>query len=98
MRIQIIGNITVLARPGFECFQLRLWLAHIAIKVIELSQCLCSGSRIRIGGIKTLVMFNENKNFVLMCLTEQVLMLGKVFDGRLGDEDMDSMLDGVKCH
>ena len=25
-------------------------------------------------------------------------MLGEVFDGRLGDEDVDAMLDGVKCH
>lgn len=25
-------------------------------------------------------------------------MLVEVFDGRLGDEDVDAMLDGVKCH
>ena len=25
-------------------------------------------------------------------------MLGEVFDGRLGDEDVDAMLDGVKCY
>ena len=40
-------------------------------------------------------MLNENKNLVFACLTEQILMLGEVFDGRLGDEDMDAMPDGV---
>lgn len=25
-------------------------------------------------------------------------MLGEVFDGRFGDEDMDAMSDGVKCY
>ena len=43
-------------------------------------------------------MLNENENLVLTCLTEQLLVLGKVFYGRLGDEDVDAMLDGVKCH
>ena len=43
-------------------------------------------------------MFYENKNLVSTCLTEQVLMLSQVFDGRLGDEDMDAMPDGVKCY
>ena len=43
-------------------------------------------------------MFYENKDLVFTCLTEQLLMLGEVFDGRLGDEDMDAMSDGVKCY
>ena len=43
-------------------------------------------------------MLNENENLVFTCLTEQFLMLGEVFDGRLGDEDVDAMLDGVKCY
>ena len=43
-------------------------------------------------------MLNENENFVFTCLMEQLLMLVEVFDGRLGDEDVDAMLDGVKCH
>ncbi len=44
------------------------------------------------------MMLNENENLVFACLTEQLLMLGEVFDGRLGDEDVDAMLDGVQCH
>ena len=43
-------------------------------------------------------MLNENENLVFTSLMEQFLMLGEVFDGRLGDEDVDAMLDGVKCH
>ena len=43
-------------------------------------------------------MLNENENLVFTCLMEQFLMLGEVFDGRLGDEDVNTMLDGVKCH
>ena len=43
-------------------------------------------------------MFNENENLVFTCLMEQLLMLDEVFDGRLGDEDVDAMLNGVKCY
>ena len=41
-------------------------------------------------------MFYENENLVSTCLTEQLLMVSKVFDCRLGNEDMDAMSDGVK--
>lgn len=43
-------------------------------------------------------MLNENEDLVFTCLTEQFLMLVEVFDGRLSDEDVDAMLDGIKCH
>ena len=43
-------------------------------------------------------MLNENKNLVFTCHTEQRLMLGEALDGRLGDEDVDAMLDGIKCY
>lgn len=43
--VEIIGDIRVLSSPRFERFELRLWLRHVGVEIVEVTQLLrlCPG-------------------------------------------------------
>lgn len=70
VRVQIVRDITVLASPCFERFQLTFGLAHITIEVIEVTQSARLRSRIRVRRIKPFVMLDKYKYAVFACLLD----------------------------
>ena len=61
VRVQIIGDITVLPGPRLERLELRLRLAHITVEVIEVAKRSCFRARVRVCGIEALVVFHEDE-------------------------------------
>jgi len=76
MQIQIIRDITLLPLPRLERLPLRFWLAHLTMKVIELTARLRSCSSICVGRIETLVVFDKDEDFDLSRFVEKGLVLG----------------------
>jgi hypothetical protein len=91
--VKIVGNVTVFASPCFESLKLApglmleivqalqqafsLWLAHVRVKVVEVSQFLSPEPCICVGGIVSLVMLDVYKNIVLLCQCDEILMVFK---------------------
>ena len=97
VRVEVIRNITVLARPRLERLELALGLAHITIEVVEVAQGLCLGSRIRIRRIKPLMVLDEHKHAVLAGLVHQSQVVWQVLRCGLRDQNVDLALDRVQC-
>lgn len=96
VRVQIIRDITVLSSPRLEGLQLTLRLAHVTVEVVEVAQVKRFVARIRVCGIKPLVVFNKHEDTMLARLVDQGQMVRKELSGGLGDEDVDLALDGVQ--
>ena len=67
-------------------------MAHVAVKVVEIAQGLCSGSGVCVGGVEALVVFDEDEDVVLSGFVQEVLVVGEELDGWFGDEDVDVTL------
>lgn len=85
MRVQIIRNIRIDARPSLERLKLRFRLAHITIKVIEISQILRFVSSVRVGRVVAFVMLDVDEDAVLFSGFEKELVMLEGFDGGFGD-------------
>jgi hypothetical protein len=73
-----------------------LWLAHVRIKVVEVSQFGGPESGIGVCGVEAFVVLDIDKDIVLACLFEQLLVVFEQLDGGLCDEDVDAALYGVE--
>ena len=62
--VQIIRDITVTSRPRFESFELRFWLTHITIEIIEIPERLGSVSRVCICGVEAFMVLDEDRHCV----------------------------------
>ena len=98
MGVEVVRDITILTRPCLEGLQLELWLRHIRVKVVEISEFPGFGLRVRIRRIETLMMLNEYEDTVDTGLSEEVLVMGEKFGGRLCDQYMDATPYGVQCN
>lgn len=76
VRVEVIRDITILPSPRLERLQLALGLAHITIEVIEVAQRQRLGSRIRVRGIKTLMVLDKDEHAVLARLVNQRQVVG----------------------
>ena len=94
--IQIIRNIGVHPGPGFEGFQLTLWLTHIRVEVVEVTQFLGLVSGIRVSRIVSFVMFNIDEDPVLLGRGKESLVVLESLDRWLSDEHVDFAFDGVE--
>ena len=72
-----------------------LWLTHVRIEVIEISQFLGPETRIRVGRIVTLVVLDVHKHIVLLCCRKEVLVVFECLHCRLCDENVDAALNRV---
>lgn len=52
-----------------------LWLAHVRVKVVEITQLLCPEARISVRRVVSLVMLNVYKYIVLLCCLEEFLVV-----------------------
>jgi len=94
--VEIVRDVTVLARPRLERLQLVLGLAHVAVEVVEVAQ----GARLRAGvsvrGIEALVVLDVDEDTMFPRLLQQVEVVGEELRRRLGDQDVDLALDSVQ--
>lgn len=73
-----------------------LRLAHIRVKVVEITQLLRPETRIRVCRVVPLVMFNVNEDIVLLCGRKQLLVVFEQLHGWLCDEDVNATLNCVQ--
>ena len=71
-----------------ECFQLKLWLAHITCEEVEITKLLNPHSGITVDWIKPLVDFNLKKDILLPSLVNQELMFFESFHHWLGGHNV----------
>lgn len=96
VRVQVVRDVTVLARPGLESLQLALRLAHVAVEVVEIAQLLRTEPSVRIGRVISLVVLDVYENTVLLRRLEEFLVMLHRFYRWLGYEDMYAALNSVK--
>lgn len=96
MGIQVVGNIALHARPGFEGLELRLWLRHVAVEVIEISQRLRFEACICVGWVVALVVLDVDEYAVFLCCGKEGLMMLERLDCGFCDQDVDLAFDGVE--
>lgn len=80
VRVQVIRNIRILARPRLERLQLALRLTHITIKIIPISQRLRLKPRIGVSRIIAFVMLDVDEDAVFAGGGEERQMVGERFD------------------
>lgn len=99
MRVQIVRDIAIGSGPCFERLELALRLAHVAVEVIEVAEGQGAGFRagVRIRGIESLMVLDEDEYGVFPCLSEKRQVLGEEFCRGFGDQDVHSATDGVEC-
>lgn len=96
VRIQIIRDITLLARPRLERLQLTLGLAHVTIEVIKVTQGACFSSRIRIRRVEPLMMLDKHKHTMFARFVHESQMVGQVLRRRLRDQYVNLALDRIQ--
>lgn len=96
VRVQIVRDITVPAGPGLERLQLELRLAHVAVEVVEVAQRAGFGARIRVRRVEAFVVLDEDEDAVFARLLDESDVVGEELCRGLGDQDVDSALDGVE--
>ena len=95
MGVEVVRNVAILASPGFKRLKLRLWLRHVAIKVIEVAEIPRSSFGIRVGRVEPFVMLDKDKNVPFSRFREEMVVVLEELGGRLGDENMNASLNGV---
>lgn len=92
MRVEVVGDIAVLACPCLESLKLApgaiiryirspksvkglLWLTHVRVEVVEISQFLGAESCVRVRRVVSLVVLDIHENIVLLCQREQILVV-----------------------
>lgn len=72
VRVQVVRDIRVAARPRLKRLQLTLRLTHVAVEVIEVAERAGFGAGVGVGWVETLVVLDEN---------EDVVFAGRVYQG-----------------
>lgn len=94
--VKIVGDITVLACPCLEGFELTLRLAHVAVEVVEVAEVASLGACIGVGWVEPFVVLDVHKYVVFPGFLEQGEVVGEELGCGLGNEDVDAALDGVQ--
>jgi hypothetical protein len=95
VRVKVVRNVRITARPGLEGLELALRLTHIAVEVIEITQTLGFGSRVRVSRVKALVVFDEDEDAILTRGLNQSEVVSQALGGWLGDQHVVATLNGV---
>ncbi len=96
--VKVVGDITLLAGPGLEGLELELGLAHVGVEVVEVAEILSLCAGIGVGGVEALVVLHEDEDVVFARGLDERDVFGEGLDGGLGDEYVDTALDGVHCN
>lgn len=64
VRVQVVGDVGVAARPCLERLQLALGLAHVAVEVVEVAQGAGFGACVGVGRVEALVVLDEDEDVV----------------------------------
>ena len=95
VRVQIIRNIRIHARPRLKRLELALRLTHITIKVIKVPQTLRLEAGVRIRRVIPLVVLDVDEDAMLFGGFEELQMVGECLDRGFRDQDVDLAGDGV---
>lgn len=96
MTVQVVGYIRVYTGPRLEGLELRFWLRHVRVEVVEVAELLGLVSGVGVGRIEALVVLNENKDILLPCCLDEFLVMFERLDRGLGDQHVDAALDGIQ--
>jgi hypothetical protein len=72
-----------------------LWLTHVRVEVVEITQLLRPKPRIRVSGIVPLVVLDVHEHIVLFRKCQKILVVFKQFHRRLGNENVDAAFDRI---
>lgn len=96
VRVQVVRNIGITTSPGLEGLELTLRLAHVTIEVVEVTEGLGLGPRIRVCRIKALVVLDEDEDAVLACGLDQSEVVSQTLCCWLGDKHVVTALNCVQ--
>lgn len=96
VRVQVVRDIRVHARPRLERLELRLRLTHVTVEVIEVPQTMRLEARIRVRRVIALVVLDVDEDAVLGSGFQQREMVRERLDSRLRDQHVDLAFDGVQ--
>lgn len=85
VRVEVVGDIGVAARPGLERLQLALGLAHVAVEVVEVAHGAGLEAGVGIGRVEALVVLDEDEDTGFAGRLDQGEVVGQLLGGRLGD-------------
>lgn len=94
--VEVVGDVAIFASPCLECLKLALRLAHVGVKVVEVTELLGPESCVGIGGVVALVMLDVYKDIVLLSLFEELLVVLEQLDGWFCDKNVNAALNGVQ--
>jgi hypothetical protein len=95
VRVQIVRNIRVHARPRLKRLELALRLTHITVKVIEVPQTLRLEAGVRVRRIIPLVVLDVDENSMLFGGFEECQVVGECLDCGFRNQDVDLAFYGV---
>lgn len=85
VRVEVVGDIGVAARPGLERLQLALGLAHVAVEVVEVSHGAGLEASVGVGRIEALVVLDEDEDAGFTGRFDQGEVVGQLLGGGFGD-------------
>lgn len=96
VRVQVVRDIGIDARPGLECLELGFGLRHVAVEVVEVAQTLGFEAGVCVGWVVAFVVLDVDEDAMLFGGCEEGLVVLEGLDGGLGDQDVDLALDCVE--
>lgn len=94
--VEVVRDVRLPARPRFEGLELVLGLRHVAVEVVEVAERLGLEPGVRVGRVEALVVLDKDVHTLFAGAPQQVLVMGELLDGGLGEKHMDAALDGVQ--
>lgn len=96
VRVQVVRDVGVTARPCLERLQLALGLAHVAVEVVEVAQDTGLGAGVRVRRVEALVVLDEDEDPVFAGCVYESEVVGQTLGGWFGDQDVVAAFDGVQ--
>jgi len=95
VRVQIVRDIRIHARPRLKRLELALRLTHITVKVIEVPKTLRLEPGVRIRRVIPLVVLDVDENSMLFGGFQEGQVVGECLDRGFRDQDVDLAFYGV---
>lgn len=85
VRVQVVADIAINARPRLERLELALRLAHVTVEIVEVPEVLGFVPRVRVGRVVAFVVLDVDEDIVFFGGGEEREVVREGFDGGLGD-------------
>lgn len=98
VRVQVVRDVGVAARPGLEGLELRLRLRHVRVEIVEVAEGAGGSSVARVGvrGVEALVVLDVDEDVVFAGGFEKGKVVGEELSRGLRDQHVVAPFDGVE--